>query len=291
MPDAATPFHDGELEVQRRNGVAEEAADVGGIIAASISGGAARFLAGQRLAVAASLDAQGQPWASLLTGPAGFLEVVDERLLQVRPSSRPDEILTANLAVRPELALLVLDPTTRRRMRLNGRGLLGEDGLFLKTEQVYGNCPKYIQKRRLLSDGAEPPLPPTRSERLDARQQAWIARADTLFIASFHPKGGADASHRGGNSGFVRVLDERRLCVPDYAGNNMFNTLGNLSGYPRAGLLFVDFEKGDLLQLAGRATLVWQPERAVEFEIDRVVETRGGSPLRWELLEYSPSNP
>jgi predicted pyridoxine 5'-phosphate oxidase superfamily flavin-nucleotide-binding protein len=292
MPDAQSPFHEGELHVQRRSGVADEAAEVGGIVAASISSGAARFLAGQRMAIAASLDAQGQPWASLLSGPAGFLLAVDERLLRIDSSPQPGEPLAANLAARPELALLVLDPTTRRRMRLNGRGQLGPEGFFLLADQVYGNCPKYIQKRRLVGEvprAAPPGL--QRAERLDGRQQAAIARADTFFIASFHPGGGADASHRGGNPGFVRVVDAGRLAFPDYSGNNMFNTLGNLVGYPRAGLLFVDFETGDLLQLAGRASLRWEPERAVEFEVDVVLETRGGSALRWELLEYSPTNP
>jgi len=288
---SATPFHDGELDVQRRAGVHEDAANVGGIIAPSISAAAGRFLAAQRMAVAASLDAQGQPWASLLTGPYGFLQVVDENLMRLAVSPRPDDPLTANLTTRPELGLLVIDPATRRRMRFNGRGLLRPDGVFLHTEQVYGNCPKYIQKRRLVAEVPERPSTPERTERLDGRQQTWIARADTFFIASFHTAGGADASHRGGNPGFVRVLDERRLAFADYSGNNMFNTLGNLAGYPPAGLLFVDFESGDLLQLSAIATLRWQPERSVEFELSAVLETRGGSSLRWELLEYSPSNP
>ena len=291
MHEVASPYHDGELEVQRRAGVGDQAAEVGRIVAATISSAAARFLAGQRLAVAASLEAGAQPWASLLTGPPGFLLPVDERLLRVAFQPQAGDPLVANVRTRPELGLLVLDPATRRRMRLNGRGLLREDGLFLFTEQVYGNCPKYIQKRRLVASSSEPPSTPARGARLDARQQDWIARADTFFIASFHPKGGADASHRGGNPGFVRVLDASRLAFPDYVGNNMFNTLGNLAHHPQAGLLFVDFESGDVLQLAGRASLHWQPERTVEFQVSAVLETRRASALRFELLEYSPSNP
>lgn len=291
MHDSAGPFHEGELEVQRRAGVADEAADVGRIIASTLSSGAARFLSSQRLAVAATLDAGAQPWASLITGPAGFLQTVDERLLRVASVPRDGDVLVANLGARPELGLLVLDPATRRRMRVNGRGLLREDGLYLLTEQVYGNCPKYIQKRRLVAPGTEHVEAPERARRLGQRQREWIARADTFFIASFAPHGGADASHRGGQPGFVSVLDARRLSFADYSGNNMFNTLGNLARHPQAGLLFVDFATGDVLQLAGRATLRWQPQRSVEFEVDAVVETRGATGLRWELLEYSPANP
>ncbi len=106
-----------------------------------------------------------------------------------------------------------------------------------------------------------------------------------FFIASFHPVGGADASHRGGRPGFVRIENDGRIGFPDYPGNNMFNTLGNLAGHSRVGLLFVDFATGDLLQVAGRASLPEGPERRVEVLVHEVRETRGGSPLRWEIVE------
>lgn len=285
------PFHGGEIEVQRRAGVANEAQAVGRIVSESISPAAGRFLAAQRLAVAASVDAAGRPWASILSGHAGFLSVIDERLLRVGAVPADDDPLAENLRSRPELALLVIDPQTRRRMRFNGRGLLADDSVFVLTDQVYGNCPKYIQRRRLAGDAVSRRGPAVRSTGLDERQRAWISSADTLFIASFHPAGGADASHRGGNPGFVRVQDERRLVIPDYPGNAMFNTLGNLIEYPRAGLLFLDFASGDTLQLTGRAELRPGPARAVAFEVDEVRETPAGHRLIWDLLEYSPSNP
>src|SRR4030095_6224466 len=125
-------------------------------------------------------------------------------------------------------------------------------------------------------------------------------RADTLFIASVHADAGADASHRGGQPGFVRVLDERRLLIPDYAGNNMFQTLGNITADPRVGLLFVDFDTGTTLQLTGRARIPWDrkpfgqmkgAERALEVEIDQIVEIEGKGGLVWRFLDYSPFNP
>jgi predicted pyridoxine 5'-phosphate oxidase superfamily flavin-nucleotide-binding protein len=131
-------------------------------------------------------------------------------------------------------------------------------------------------------------------------QRLAIERADTLFIASVHATRGADASHRGGQPGFVRVLDERRLRVPDYAGNNMFQTLGNIATDPRVGLLFVAFDTGTTLQLTGRARILWEvsdraglpgAERAVEVEVDEVVEIAGQGPLGWRFVEYSPFNP
>jgi predicted pyridoxine 5'-phosphate oxidase superfamily flavin-nucleotide-binding protein len=284
-------FHAGEAFVQRSAGLAEQAEAVGRIVGDSISRAAADFLHGQRLAIASSLDESGRPWASVLSGPAGFLRAEDARRLRIVALPAEDDPLAANLRARPELGLLVLDPPTRRRMRVNGRASLSEDGLLVRTDEVYGNCPKYIQRRRLRGEVEQPRKPARRAPALDARQQEWIARADTMFLASFHPDSGADASHRGGMPGFLRVESDRRIALPDYPGNAMFNTLGNLHGYPRVGLLFLDFENGDTLQLTGRAELRFEPARALAIEVDEVRETPGGHRLAWELVEYSSSNP
>jgi uncharacterized protein len=287
----SSPFHPGEREVQRRAGLTEEASSVGGIIARDLTPAIARFLARQRLAVAASLDAGGRVWASLLTGPAGFLAPAGPQRLRIAARPIAGDPLGENLGAggRRELGLVVLDPRTRQRMRVNGIGRLDDHGVQIDIRQVYGNCPKYIQLRESEPDVPPAPSAPRVATSLDARQRGWIAAADTLFIASFHPEGGADASHRGGRPGFVRVLTSNRLAFPDYPGNAMFNTLGNLVEYPRAGLLFVDFTSGDVLQLTGTARL--QDDRTLIFDIEEARETRAASPLRFRLVEYSPANP
>jgi len=282
-------FHSGEREVQRRAGVADEARAVGRIIGRTLSPPVARFLARQRLAVASSLGADGRVWASLLTGPAGFLSPTGPSRLHVAARPIPGDPLGPNLTARPDLGLLVIDPQTRQRMRLNGRGRLSADGLSIDLRQVYGNCPKYIQLREAEADGVVAPEGPRVTSRLDSRQRAWIGNADTLFIASFHPEGGADASHRGGFPGFVGVRGDDRLVFPDYPGNAMFNTLGNLAEYPRAGLLFADFTTGDVLQITARAQL--ESDFDVRLDVDEVRETRAASPLRFRLVEYSPAIP
>jgi hypothetical protein len=284
-------FHRGEIEVQARLEVLEDAERVGGIIASEIPPSARPFLRGQQMAVAASLDEQGRPWASLLTGPPGFIEAADAQLLRLAATPLPGDPLVENLRARPELGLLVIDLRTRRRLRLNGRGLASPDGVFLLVQEAYSNCPKYIQKRRLLGKTAEPPGAMFRSTSLATGTRSLIERADTFFIASWHGEGGADASHRGGRPGFVRVLDDRTLAFADYPGNNMFNTLGNLVGHPRIGLLFIDFERGDLVQLTGRARIQWEPQTTVRVELEEVRETPGGFPLRFSLLEPSPFSP
>ncbi|MDR5671235.1 pyridoxamine 5'-phosphate oxidase family protein, partial [Burkholderia cenocepacia] len=62
-----------------------------------------------------------------------------------------------------------------------------------------------------------------------------------------------DVSHRGGKAGFVRIGDDGVLTIPDFAGNLFFATLGNFRVNPRAGIVFADFETGDVLQMTGEA--------------------------------------
>lgn len=300
-------FHAGEQAVQRRAGVEAMANRVGGTIHSTIPDMAQVFLEQQSFAVASSLDRQGRVWASLLLGQPGFLQVLDERTVQIAIDRTPGELLWENLGASAaskqgaELGLLVIDFATRRRMRLNGKAALSERGLLVYAEQVYSNCPKYIQRREFETD-TPPHLELPRSyttEVLSEAHQQWIREADTFFVASASSDGGADASHRGGNPGFVQVVDERTLLWPDYNGNAMFNTLGNIALDPRAGLLFYDFAQGTTLQLTGRAEIIWDEqlvaqftgaERIVVYKIDGVIE-RSGSLHHFRFIDYSPFNP
>ena len=144
------------------------------------------------------------------------------------------------------------------------------------------------------------PVPVARASEFSPADRDQILRADTFFIATEHPDAGADASHKGGNPGFVKVLDDRRIAFPDYNGNHMFNTLGNLAINPNAGLLFIDFDSGRTLQLTGRASIDWNPERArefagakrvVDFEVAEIVTNESGFPLMVKFRQYSRFNP
>jgi hypothetical protein len=175
--------------------------------------------------------------------------------------------------------------------------------LQLAVQESYPNCPKYIQRRQLspIDDIPPPPLQRREGTVLESEQQLAIASADTFFVASAHPERGVDVSHRGGNPGFIRILDERTLRIPDYAGNSMFNTLGNFVGHPRAGLVFLDFERHRLLQLTGNAEILWHLDdpmgaaggthRFWTFTIAGWIETELPQSLGWKFLDYSPFNP
>jgi hypothetical protein len=249
-------FHPGELDVQRRAGVSGEAARLVRMLdPARLDGGPAAFLARREFAVLTARDATGRLWTSPLLGPPGFL---DGHGTTLDVHSRPTETdpLHAVPSGQP-VGLLAVEFAMRRRLRVNGI-LTGVNrrGLTIEADQVYGNCPSYIQRRVLEPGTAAPTAEPTVTDSLTPAQQAFVRRADTFFLGTVHPTRGADASHKGGPPGFVRT-DNGDLWWPDYAGNNLFNSLGNITADPTAALLFVDFTTGATLHLSGTAELDW----------------------------------
>ncbi|UUZ48246.1 pyridoxamine 5'-phosphate oxidase family protein [Massilia sp. B-10] len=121
--------------------------------------------------------------------------------------------------------------------RVNGQLVASSaQGIEIGIREAYPNCPKFIQRRKLLDMGTRDALaaPVTRGTLLEGAVADLVRQADTLFVASVHPERGADASHRGGRPGFVTMRDAATLRIPDYQGNSMFNTLGNFSVDPHA---------------------------------------------------------
>jgi uncharacterized protein len=280
-------YHAGEIAVQVRAGTRDDARRMAGSLGPALPPWAASLLSTQRMAVAASAARDGRVWASLLKGRPGFLRPIDDRLLLIEGRPTSGDPLSRNLSPGADLGLLVIDLATRRRLRLNGKALQDpEHGIFLSLNQAYGNCPQYIHPRSLDPAGLDAaPAAAQVTPGLEERHRAWIHAADTFFIASSARGAGADASHRGGPPGFVSAADQHTLAFPDYPGNGMFNTLGNVSLQPQVGLLFPDFEEGHLLQVTGRATVHWDPrgstsprgpQRLVTVSVDEVVETRHG---------------
>lgn len=295
-------FHDGELAVQRRAGVAEFASRVGRSIRRDLPPAAQAFLAERRWIVIGALDAEARPWPAIRAGAPGFAHALDDRTVRIdaaSPLGDPvgDDLLQPGALV----GLIALDPATRRRLRFNGRVAAHDGaGLVLAADQVFSNCPKYIQRRdEQPADAAGVAASSAATTALSDAQRDRLREADTFFIASARPGEGVDVSHRGGMPGFVQV-DGHRIAWPDYGGNAMFNTLGNLHAHPDAGLLVPDFARGGALIVSGRAAIDWDPahasalagaERVVTLDVDRVVEQTGVLPLGFQLREYSPVNP
>lgn len=297
----ADPFHAGEREAQARAGVQLRGAPIRDWMPDQHRA----FLAQLPILFAAVADGAGWPVATALAGRPGFVSSPDPRTLRVAALPDPADPAAAGLRAGALIGLLGINLGTRRRNRANGAVLaVDRDGFTVGVRQSFGNCLQYIQARDA-EGGAAPPTQTGTAERLaglDQEARALIAGADTFFVASGSggrgdEAGGLDVSHRGGRPGFVRV-DGDVLTVPDFRGNRFFNTLGNLLLDRRAGLLFVDFASGGLLQLQGSAEVVWSGEEARGFEgaerLWRVRITagwrrRGVLPLRWVFREYAPT--
>ncbi len=286
----APTFHDGEIALQRRAGSYERMAMAGPRVIRGLMPDQHReFFALLPLLLAGSLDASGQPWASVLTGPAGFVHSPDPQLLRIDALPLPHDPLAGRLREGMSIGLLGIQPHTRRRNRMNGTvAALDADGFSVRVDQSFGNCPKYIQAREpLYVPNAPAPGAPQLLQALDEEARRTIAQADTFFIATGHPQAaagggpspvraepvealrepfdklrangafGVDVSHRGGPPGFVRVDDDGVLRVPDFVGNGFFNTLGNLALEPRCNLLFIDYASGTLLSVVARGSVEW----------------------------------
>ena len=299
---AATPevFHSGEVELQRAAGSADRLGRVGAqVIRAHLPEQHRELFALLPFVVVGSIEARGQPSASLLAGPPGFVSSPDPRSLQVRAAAVRGDPLAENLVLGAPLAWLGIQPHTRRRNRANGRVARRDGaGFTLAVDQSFGNCPKYITPRELAYAPASFPLAePELASTLTPAQRALLERADTFFIASAHPDAahaknpahGVDVSHRGGPPGFVSFLDDTTFIIPDFRGNDFYNTLGNVRLSPQTGLLFIDFERGDLLALEARAEALAgehplrhaaATDRIVRFRIERVRLLPGAAAVR-----------
>ncbi|MFB6826701.1 pyridoxamine 5'-phosphate oxidase family protein [Streptomyces virginiae] len=284
-------YHRGSLAVQERVGVRGPAEHVGRSIGTGIRDVAAAFLELQPHLVVGAADGVGRMWASLLTGPPGFVRATGpHRIAVVAGAPAGDPLAEALATDGTRIGTIALDPRTRRRMRLNGTVAATPRGFAVEAERVFANCPKYLQRRQPLELVEEGVGVLRHGDALTPGQVGAVRGADTFFIATTAEADGVDASHRGGLPGFVEVLSPVELAWPDYAGNAMFLTLGNLTVDPRAGLLFPDWESGAVLQLSGRARTEFGADgsRRTRFRVESVVESVHPGRLLWSTPEYSP---
>ena len=162
--------------------------------------------------------------------------------------------------------------------------------------------PMYHDGMRQLQDARETRPLAERLERVTVRaafteeDHAFIERCPMFFIATADAHGHPDCSYKGGLPGFVRVLDDRTLAFPDYDGNGMYRSWGNVLVNPHVGLLFLDFENPKRLRVSGMAQISEKDPLLAEYPdsvfIIRVTATRifPNCPRyihRMQLVEYS----
>jgi len=310
-----SPFHDGERHVQQLANESDSAQRNGSVITDTILPGAIPFIAQQAMLVVSSIDANGLVWSSVLMGEPGFISASDPHNLildRTKTFTNPQDCFWHNIRHKPNIGMLVIELSTRRRFRINGTvEVFNDNALHIHVDEAYPNCPKYIQRRQpeltASPDNSTHDLPKVGTALLP-EHLTLIQNADSLFVGSAAPQQSepdpmftADASHRGGNPGFIEYIDANTLRIPDYKGNSMFNTLGNIHTYPKAGIALIDFERGVLLQLSGDAKILWDQndpnnqsggtQRYWELKVSAWQESALPKSLTWQFFDYSPHNP
>ncbi|MBN3752190.1 2Fe-2S iron-sulfur cluster binding domain-containing protein [Paraburkholderia sp. Tr-20389] len=307
--DHGSLWHAGEVALQEKVGVVEKMREVGRRVVRDYMPDQHRtFYRQLPFIVAGAVADDGDAWATFVAGQPGFMHSPTGKVLHVDLAVDPHDPAASGLDEGAAIGLLGIELHTRRRNRMNGfvRNRTAQ-GFDVAVAQSFGNCPQYIQARdfEFIRDPAVfSDIAPTAVDGLSGRARAMIESADTFFVASYVGDGEhrqVDVSHRGGKAGFVRIGDDGRLTVPDFAGNLFFATLGNFLVNPRAGLVFADFETGDVLQLTGDASVDLESpeiaafqgaERLWHFTPRRIVYRAGALPLRWKFQAngWSPNS-
>ena len=251
-----SPFHEGELKIQTKLGI-KDALDRQGrrIIREYLTKQHQKFFAQLPYIIVGTVDEFGYPWASIVVGKPGFISSPNEQILKVSTAILGDDPLADNLAIGMDIGILGIELHSRRRNRLNGIvTAIAPDSFEVKVKQSFGNCPQYIQARSFESITAgENKLDAVEITSFESLERDLINNADTFFIATAYQEEsagmgkGVDVSHRGGKPGFVRIDEGEVLTIPDFSGNRHFNTIGNIAVNPYGGLLFINFDSGDLL--------------------------------------------
>ncbi len=305
----AEPFHEGEIAIQKRTDERGTAMLNGSMLADNIPPGAVPFIQQQYYALFSSPDSNNDIWISMLTGAPGFARSSKDRkavdMTLPEKSHLAADPVFANLKEGTPIGGLFIELATRRRLRINGTVQLTHENAFrIDIVQAYPNCPKYIQRRAIdgINGQTSGDFSPASGEGLDAMGKAIIEKSDTLFVGSGDDTGlHYDASQRGGMAGFVDIVDDNTLRIPDYPGNSMFNTFGNFHVNPKGALLFVDYENDTQFHLSGEVTLEFDKDDEIErtagtgrwwtFKVNKWCTSPLAHDLDWRFVDYSPFNP
>ncbi|KAJ5646761.1 Riboflavin synthase-like beta-barrel [Penicillium lividum] len=285
-----------------------------------LSGRAAGFLQQAPLVALGTLDAEGRPWSTIWGGQAGFASPIAESIIGLRAlvDSKGDPVVNELLGKHADtdtqnkmVSGLAIDLENRQRVKLFGRMMAGslDNGdvaqaqLVVKIEESLGNCPKYLNKKHIVPAQSSPTIL-SDTPQLTQPALELLSHADTIFVSSAHGKIDMDTNIRGGPAGFVRVESNNPggavLVYPEYSGNRLYQTLGNLQVNPRAGYVIPDFESGDVLYITGNTQMLIGKEAAkvlprsnlaVRVTIKAARYVQNGLCFRGKPGEPSPYNP
>jgi len=276
-----------------------------------------------------TLDSQDRPWTTLWGGSPGFSEPLGGGFVGTRTlvDSEHDPVVQALVGDAKEgemlqpkdggkmLAGLAIELMTRKRVKIGGKMVAGtvreveveHEGatqtqsqiqLVTKIDESLGNCPKYLNQYELRPALVQPKLESS-GPTLSAEGNALIAKSDMFFLST-STSSDMDVNHRGGAPGFVRIISSTQIAYPEFSGNRLYQSLGNLQLNPKIGITFPDYVTGDVLYITGMteilvgadaAALLPSSNLAVKIDIVEARFVRRGLPFRGVKKSPSPYNP
>ncbi|KAK4901697.1 hypothetical protein LTR27_001469 [Elasticomyces elasticus] len=319
-------WHEGETAMQRLMKVP----DMDNPTVPALSPQLANHLQIAPLIAIGTLDKQGRPWTTLWGGEKGFARPLGGGIVGFRTAVTGhfdpvvEELVGQDATgevVKEEgegriVSGLTIDLETRKRVKMCGRMVAGalntrddeitgrnesvaEIQLVLKIEQSLGNCPKYLNRKHVTPTFARPELV-SDSAKLGGRALQLLAKADLFFVSSSGQED-MDTNHRGGPAGFLRATSDATSVIwPEYSGNRLYQTLGNLHSNPLCGICVPDFETGDMLYLTGTTrifsgkeanALLPRSNLCVQLTITAARFVQNALPFRGEEGQRSPYNP
>ncbi len=282
----AHPFHEGEISVQEELGERDIALGNARLYEDSVIVPAQKFLTQQSYLIVALADTVEHIPITVLYGDIGFIGLADSAkvvvISLVHHTNQIQDPVIRKCVPGARIGSLAIELSSRKRLRINGHiRSVSTSQIEIVVDESYPNCPKYIQKRTV--DRIESPEPRVEvfesGTKMEESFKSQMRKADTFFVSSLNPTGFADASHRGGEPGFIRMIGDSTLRIPDYPGNSLYNTFGNFKLNPNAGLLFWDFDTNSLLHLQGTVELDFG-------QTDSINET-GGTGRWWKFHVHS----
>ncbi|KAJ5624635.1 oxidoreductase [Penicillium lagena] len=272
------PWHSGEKKMHDLMNVPDQFNPTSQFL----SPGAGHFVYHAPLLAIGIVDNRGMPWTTVLGGESGVARPVGDSMilvdtpapnkhdpvLQFLLGSTPDNQTAQFHEEKPIIGGLAIDLESRMRVKLHGRlraGQVSYDGqtrraqLLFEIDASLPNCPKYLNEKFIIPNLSDPKTLPD-SPNLPPQAIDLLKKADLFFISSSNAGEDMDTNHRGGPPGFVRVLSNSPngavLIYPEYSGNRLYQTLGNIQMTPFAGLTVPDFDTGDVLYLTGEAQVL-----------------------------------
>lgn len=300
-------YHAGQLAIQKKTGEEEIANRRLPKFQSTLHERSVRFIERQVLAFLGSEDASGDIWISLLVGERGFIHIPSLKEVKFDLSkviSNQSDIFFKNIETNPIVGLLFHEAAKRSRYKAWGIARKEEDQVSFDITMGYKSCPKFIQREKIEVPEDSKSVSPAyqNGTTLGTSEREWISSAHTFFIATQTKKGEIETSHKGGNPGFIEIQENGVLRIPDYFGNSIYNTLGNIYENPKAALLFVDYKKGETLQITGKAALEFDQNSAddlhksgdtgrfLTFETKQWIRTKDHHKVNTRFVDFSKFN-